>query len=374
MSLSYAPSAKITYSTPQDISDEVLGGTISFCEETGYKQSIMMLTFLWSGFLLSARKQLDEYELVENVLDNYIRSLCKLFPQLNEDADAKEQIEEMLQHYWNNLNRDFAELKEMTEISAFLRIANKLNSENDSASEYLLKKDPNQPFIRFANSIQTSIYHILHCIDTGMEIQYRGIVQHAHYHTHESKPESAVREQPSLARKATVLPSKNKTNFWRKNIVWISIIALLFGLIVYGIADNSSSSNANPDATLTALPEPKSGTILVGQEDFYGSELTITASGKSSYVVKLKNSYGTTKLSFYVRAGETVTVGVPAEYLYVYFASGDTWYGPTHYFGSRTHYSMDDEILDFTQRTWKYTLYPVDNGNFSETPIDPKDF
>lgn len=80
-------------------------------------------------------------------------------------------------------------------------------------------------------------------------------------------------------------------------------------------------------------------------------------------------------MSFYVRAGETVTVGVPADYLYIYFASGETWYGTTDLFGSNTNYSMDDELLDFTDgRSWTYTLYPVNNGNFSETPIDPDDF
>ena len=63
MSLSEAPPVKITFSTSQDISDEVLGGAVSFCKETGYKQNIIMLTFLWSGFLLSSKSQLDEHGL-----------------------------------------------------------------------------------------------------------------------------------------------------------------------------------------------------------------------------------------------------------------------------------------------------------------------
>ena len=71
MSLSESPSVKITFSTAQDISDELRGGTISFCKETGYKQNIMMLTFLWSGFLLSSRDQLDEHGLVEDILNCY---------------------------------------------------------------------------------------------------------------------------------------------------------------------------------------------------------------------------------------------------------------------------------------------------------------
>ena len=79
-------------------------------------------------------------------------------------------------------------------------------------------------------------------------------------------------------------------------------------------------------------------------------------------------------MSFYVRAGDTVTVGVPCEYLYVYFASGDTWYGTSHLFGEDTSYSMDDTICDFTEYTWEYTLYPVSSGNFSQTPIDEDEF
>lgn len=136
-------------------------------------------------------------------------------------------------------------------------------------------------------------------------------------------------------------------------------------------------SPANMETTPPPAPAtiiPRSGDILSGSECLDGSELTITASSGSSCVVKLKTYSGTERLSFYVRAGDTVTVGVPAEYLYVYFASGDTWYGKKLLFGEDTYYSMDDELLDFTQYTWEYTLYPVTSGNFSETPIDPEDF
>lgn len=128
------------------------------------------------------------------------------------------------------------------------------------------------------------------------------------------------------------------------------------------------------DPDLTPVAEPRSGEILSGVEDQYGSTITITASSGESCVVKLKNSSGVTRLSFYVRAGDTVTVGVPCEYLYVYFASGDTWYGEEHLFGENTSYSMDDDLLNFFEYTWEYTLYPVSSGNFSETPIDAEEF
>lgn len=165
----------------------------------------------------------------------------------------------------------------------------------------------------------------------------------------------------------TLSDDKNKGNFLNKLLVWILLFtALIFTVIILvGIDDKSNQ---------IPITEPMSGTILSGKEVYDGSEITITASSGESCVVKLKTSTGTTRLSFFVRAGETVTVRVPAEYLYIYFASGDTWYGEEQLFGEYTSYSMDDEIRDFTQYTWEYTLYPINDGNFSETPIDASDF
>lgn len=127
--------------------------------------------------------------------------------------------------------------------------------------------------------------------------------------------------------------------------------------------------------TLKPIEEPQSGTILSGKK-YSGSELTVTADYSSSYVVSLKNVYGEEKIVFYIRAGETVTIGVPADYLYVYFACGSNWYGYGKglMFGEDTVYSKDDEMLDFTQYTWEYTFTPVYDGNFSETPSDENEF
>ncbi len=166
-----------------------------------------------------------------------------------------------------------------------------------------------------------------------------------------------------------VAPKKGNTFPWGKLLVGIGIFIMIIIAIVGGMTEEPDA-----DADLTPVTEPRSGTILSGREVYDGSEITIHAASGHSCVVKLKTRSGTERISFYVRAGDTVTVGVPAEYLYVYFASGDTWYGKADLFGSRTSYSMDDEIFDFTRYTCEYTLYPVNNGNFSETPIDAEDF
>lgn len=161
-------------------------------------------------------------------------------------------------------------------------------------------------------------------------------------------------------------------------ILSVYIITIVFGLLTTLFSDETETSTSsvsnNSESTLTPVSEPKSGAILSGIEVYDESEITITASGEESCVVKLKTSSGVTRLSFYVRAGDTVTVGVPAECLYVYFASGDTWYGWSNLFGEYTSYSMDDEMCDFSRYTLEYTLYPVNNGNFSETPIDASQF
>lgn len=162
---------------------------------------------------------------------------------------------------------------------------------------------------------------------------------------------------------------KTKSFSWGKLVLSIGILVLIIVVIINGIKNED-----NVDTGLTPVSEPQSGVILVGREVYDGSEITIKASGGESCVVKLKTRSGIERMSFYVRAGDTVTVGVPAEYLYVYFASGDIWYGTTHLFGEKTSYSMDDEICDFTKYTWEYTLYPISNGNFSQTPIDEDDF
>ncbi len=159
--------------------------------------------------------------------------------------------------------------------------------------------------------------------------------------------------------------------FVKKHKVLCVILAVVVVIIAYQLF---FAKPEDPDSELSAVPEPANGAILSGYEDFDGSEITITAPYNSACVVKLKTSSGVERLSFYVKPGATVTVGVPAEYLYVYFATGKTWYGNEHLFGNDTSYSKDDDLLDFARNTWSYTLHPVTDGNFSQTPIDENEF
>lgn len=125
---------------------------------------------------------------------------------------------------------------------------------------------------------------------------------------------------------------------------------------------------------LKPLPLPASGTVFIGSDLNRESEISINSSSDKSCYIKLKGSSGIDVFSFFVRAGESVTVSVPKGYYYVYFSYGTEWHGPELLFGEDTTYTKDDEIMDFESYTWTYTLYPTSNGNFSETPIDEEEF
>lgn len=146
-------------------------------------------------------------------------------------------------------------------------------------------------------------------------------------------------------------------------------------LVVVGFIFTSCiEENAKKNAEFEPLEEPQTGTILYSNADNTDSEISISASDDSACVVKLKTVDGEDCMSFYVRAGDDVSVPVPAKELYVYFAFGNSWYGNDYLFGGETSYSKDSSICDFSEYTWEYTLSPVTNGNFRETPVDAEEF
>lgn len=123
-------------------------------------------------------------------------------------------------------------------------------------------------------------------------------------------------------------------------------------------------------STPHSVSEPASGTILSGYAPKDGSQITISNSPTASCVVMLKDTSDRTLISFFVRAGDTVTVDVPAEMMYVHFASGQTWYGEEYLFGKDTTYTQDEELTDFTQYNWNYEFDPLAGNNFEYVEND----
>lgn len=240
MSLSEAPSIQITFNTAQEISDEILGGTIQFCRETGYKQNVAMFTFLWSAFLLSSKDELIENDIIEDVKRCYIRSLGNIFPKISTDTEATAQIESMLKKYWENLYTDFSNLRTDAEITDLLYIAKKISNDGNADTVCQVTEVHQKSFARVSSVVQSSIYRILRKIDNGMTIQYKYVLDEIRFAR--IRQESPTTKQPQSSTvpktaKASPIYSTEKPlgMAWYKFLIYFALIAGAVLNIIYGI-------------------------------------------------------------------------------------------------------------------------------------------
>ncbi|MBE6701026.1 MAG: zinc ribbon domain-containing protein [Ruminococcaceae bacterium] len=241
MSLSEEPAIKIKYDTAQNISDEILGGTIKFCRETGYKQNITMLTLFWTAFLVSAQNELNEQNLTNDVIDCYSRSLRIIFPKVSNDTETLQEVEGMQRNYWRQLCADFQTFKTETEISTFLQIANKLNSQDNISDTNPLITDTLKTFKQVSNVIKSSVYRILRQIDNVYEIEYKGVLSEFRYA--KMSREMTVNPQNNTPKVLVDAPPKETfTTFekplgmaWYKFLVNFSLIAGAIINIIFGL-------------------------------------------------------------------------------------------------------------------------------------------
>ena len=176
MSLSEASPVQITFNTAQDISNEILGGAIQFCKETGYKPNTKTLTFFWSAFLFAAKEELEEHQLIQDVMRSYTYSLGKVFRELSDDTQLQEHANELRQQYWNKISAIFLNLHTDTEIVAVLRLVNQENSQKSTSSADQPIENARKSFSRVSSIIRSNIYCILRRIDNSMSIQYKGVL------------------------------------------------------------------------------------------------------------------------------------------------------------------------------------------------------
>lgn len=216
----------------------------------------------------------------------------------------------------------------------------------------------------------------------------------------ESQPTEPIKTnevRPDRDRRLDALEAYYEKRLEReKTLKWgiiciLLVVAIIVGAIAYCLGRYTSYDKGATDGFREGYnagykekkePSPQtrplSETILWDVGDNDGAHLTVTAHSGSDVVVAVKDMQGTIRRSFYVRAGETAFMRVPATYLYVYFISGTTWYGYGDglMFGENTSYAMDEDIQDFSNNYFGvvYTLSPVVDGNFHETPIEKDDF
>ncbi len=84
-------------------------------------------------------------------------------------------------------------------------------------------------------------------------------------------------------------------------------------------------------------------------------------------------------IAFYVKSGQTVEIDVPIGEYKLYYACGETFYGPKLLFGDNTACYTSSETLEFYTDSEYYrgvslTLYSVYNGNYSTQSIDDSSF
>lgn len=368
MSLSQERPVKVTYSTDQDISDEILGGTICFFNQTGYKETIPMFTFFWTAFLYSVKNELEKYDLVKDVMSRYTRSLARVFPKLDENNELRREVNELCQHYWEGLVNDFTDLKSVEELSSLVQIAYHVNKEGEETATFPLKTSPIEPFLQISSNIGANISGILHQIENGVSLQYRTMF---------SRPQVAAQYQRQPIPPRVQMRPKNKGKEILKKIllVFLICVAAAVQFTIWGVFDDEPQKKKSiSDIALDPVEEPKSGTILEGRKTTDGYKITVIANENESCVVKLKTEDDQTILAFYVRAGETKTMKVPKEKLYVSFAMGEVWYGEKHLFGNKTSVSIDAELRDFSESGWKYDLNQSEHGNLELKSIDKEDF
>ena len=78
----------------------------------------------------------------------------------------------------------------------------------------------------------------------------------------------------------------------------------------------------------------------------------------------------------FIRAGESLKIGLQLGTYVLKTATGRQWYGDEHLFGVETTYSMPNDTFLLTQQGeyWEVELVPQQGGNLSERSISAADF
>ena len=434
MSLSEVPQAKVNpLNTPREIAEKIWVATLQYTEEVQSTQSVYYASLLWTAFLFSQKKNLEEHRLLEEVRKQYIHTVSWLYGVSLDEVEELAELKSKTNLFWDVLNKDNIDLSNSTEVLIILEILEDTKPSIAESPECAPMSEQVRCFQRNATLLSIQIKRLI--IETNekknIKIKLPEGVKEVCLSAEGSQPhhygnyniqgsdislsdtptqKAAPAYQPVYNSNAnkTQIPEerrrkeeeekiKRKEKAAKVAIVILSAVLVYLGYCYWSMfqpttkIDNSEvtvdmikelmSGEETKEETKPNLPKPiarpASGTILSGEEDFNGSEIIVTADKDNDCVVSLKTGDGRECVTFYVRAGETATVGVPAEYFYIYFASGNIWYGYGKglMFGEDTFYSKDDNIRAFTGGMyWEYTLYPVTDGNFTQTPSNAEEF
>lgn len=131
----------------------------------------------------------------------------------------------------------------------------------------------------------------------------------------------------------------------------------------------------NPIAPIKAQPRPDNAKTFVRDfpDDDAASLIIINSPKGCDCLVKMKDEWDATILSFYVRKNSSIEKYCPAGNYTVYFAFGTTWYGYDNLFGEDMICQKDKGVQFEENYSWEYTLYAVPDGNFSLEAATPEE-
>lgn len=382
MSISELPAPKVSYTTAKDVCDDIWAGALDYAQDAGYHSHPLVMTMLWSGLLLTTKTDLEKYGIFQDVQQNFVRSLSEIYNVGLDQVELLADIKGRMLKFYEIISEELGSLDTEPAVITFLQIVEETNvSSCGEQSRSISEKC--KLFQTVQKLLSIHIFDLVHNVDSPMIRKFRS----ARSQPVKPKPApAAVTSTPAHSSSTSNKSSETSEIIFK--VACIAIVCLLIAILVAVAAGNQTDMpSAEPTRQTTSVKPstatkptpliiPASGKILSGMEYKNGSTITVTADSTSNYVVTLKDASDVKYVSFFVRAGETVTVGVPSMKLYVYFASGKQWYGYGRglMFGENTVYSKDDDIMDFINYSWEYTLYPVSDGNFSETPSDEDEF
>lgn len=156
-----------------------------------------------------------------------------------------------------------------------------------------------------------------------------------------------------------------------------AMFALFAVIIVVGIIghDNAVSSKSDTptlsesDTALTPVPV-RNGEIVEPPRAYTYAPLSVQASSFENYYVILSPLDGdpAKRMGFYVESGKIAEVSVPLSTFEIYYATGETWYGPDELFGEETRRYQCEGTFEFYDdgeyyQGWTLELFLQDNGN-----------
>ena len=170
--------------------------------------------------------------------------------------------------------------------------------------------------------------------------------------------------------------------------VLVSMVALIAVIAVIGITgqDDSVSSYAHvptlseSDAVLTPAPV-HNGKIVQSPRSEALAPLGVTAPFSENCYVYLSSLDGNSSnnMGFYVAADQFAEVLVPLGLYEIYYATGETWYGPDELFGEETRRYQCEGTFEFYDdgeyyQGWTLELYLQENGNMDSDPVDENEW